>query len=69
MKTIDIGTQVKAKREALGLTQVALAGSVGVSQETISRIETGENGPAKKTAVALSRVLGLDLMMLLGAGR
>lgn len=59
-----IGKRLRARREALGLTQVELAALVGVSQATISGWERGEYCPARRHEAGLTRALhavGLDL--------
>lgn len=37
---MTLGTRVKKRRKALGLTQTLLAESVGLSQQAINRIES-----------------------------
>jgi transcriptional regulator with XRE-family HTH domain len=37
-----IGTRIRARRKALGLTQIDLAVAIGVKQNTLSEIETGK---------------------------
>lgn len=46
------------------MTQASLATATGVSQETISRIETGQRPPALETALAIARVLGCPAEIL-----
>ncbi|MDH6238582.1 helix-turn-helix domain-containing protein [Cryobacterium sp. CG_9.6] len=49
----DLGAAVRQRREALGLTQRALADAAGVSRETVLAFEAGKAG------VSLGRVFTL----------
>ena len=48
--------QFKTKRAALGLTQIALAGALGLTRRQIIRYETGEQ-PISKTISILIEIL------------
>jgi len=48
---------IRALREALGLTQAELAERVGVSRQTINAIETGRYNPTLPLAVRLARLM------------
>jgi len=48
--------QFKTKRAALGLTQIALAGALGLTRRQIIRYETGEQ-PISKTVSILIEIL------------
>lgn len=50
---IQLKTQLKTKRDQLGLTQQELAELVGVRRETLTRLEQGKYNPSLK--------LGMDL--------
>jgi phage repressor protein C with HTH and peptisase S24 domain len=64
-----VGTRIKRAREALGLTQVVLAKSVGVSQQAVMELESGRAKGTKHTA-KFARALGQDAMWIeLGEGR
>lgn len=56
---------IRQKRKKLGITQVALAEVVGVSQGMISQIENGDLSPGFKTAIAITSALGLTINDLL----
>jgi transcriptional regulator with XRE-family HTH domain len=58
----DIGETLRGRREAAGLTQAQLAALSGVSQPTISAIESG-----KDTSTATLRKLG-DALARVEAG-
>jgi transcriptional regulator with XRE-family HTH domain len=59
---------VSHRREELGLTQGRLAERMGVSQQTVSRWESGLAIPPPDRLVALAKVLDLDEERLLGYG-
>lgn len=53
------GKRIKDLRRSLGLTQVRLAGLVGITQGALSSIETGETHELKaRTILKLARHLG-----------
>ncbi|HEX2052853.1 MAG TPA: helix-turn-helix domain-containing protein [Actinomycetota bacterium] len=56
---------VRARREELGLGQGALAERVGVTQQTISRWESGEIVPPPKRLSRLAEALDLDVNKML----
>ncbi len=58
------GNQVAEHRKASGLTQIALANLVGVTDQTISNIERGESTPDVATALALAKALGVPVEVL-----
>lgn len=45
-------------REKKGITQVELAEAIGATQESISNLERGRNGPSLSTAINICAVLG-----------
>lgn len=57
---------VRENRKMAGLSQAALAEAVGVSTETISRLERGAFEPSLSTACAVAAVLGKSLDALIG---
>ena len=64
-----VGTRIKRAREALGLTQVVLAKSVGVSQQAVMELESGRAKGTKHTA-KFARALGQDAVWIeMGEGR
>lgn len=53
-----LGNDLKAAREATGLTQGALAEAIGVSRKTINTVENGVFQPSTLLALKLARALG-----------
>jgi predicted transcriptional regulator len=47
--TVLIGRQLKAMREAAGLTQAEVAARAGVRPEALSRLEAGNGNPTVST--------------------
>jgi len=54
----DIGKTIRARREAAGLTQSALARKLECAEAMVSRWETGRVVPSMKYAEKLSAALG-----------
>ena len=46
---------VRARREAAGLSQAALAAALGVSRQTVNSLETGKYDPSLPLAFAIAR--------------
>ncbi len=63
-KIIHIADQLKAEREARGLSQRALGKLAGVPQSHISKIENGTVDLRLSSLIELARVLGLELMLV-----
>ncbi len=64
-----VGTRIKKAREVLGMTQVTLAKSVGVSQQAVMELESGRAKGTKHSA-KFARALGQDPLWLeTGEGR
>src|SRR5688572_28624762 len=59
---------VRARREALGLSQVALARRSGVSRQSLSAIEAGRATPGVDVALRVASALGSPVEDLFGAG-
>lgn len=55
-----IGDLVRARREALGLSQAQLGERCGISGPQVSRIESGVRGLSLETLAKLARELELD---------
>lgn len=61
-----LGSVVAARRQQMDLTQRELARKVGISNSTVSRIESDDGiTPDTKTIKALAEVLGVDYYYLL----
>lgn len=55
---MSIGNRVRGRRKELGMTQVDLARSCGITQASLSNIETGETKSLRgMTLLALARAL------------
>jgi putative transcriptional regulator len=65
----SLAKSLRAARERADLTQAALADLVGVSTETISRIERGAFEPSLSTAHDIAVALAMSLDTLLGSSR
>ena len=63
-----LGREIKTRRQDLGLGQGDLADRLGVTQQTISRWESGVVVPPPKRLAALADVLELKLHRLLSLG-
>ena len=61
---IHIANNLKAAREAKGLSQRALSKLAGVPQSHISKIENGFVDLRLSSLIELARVLGLELMLV-----
>ncbi len=57
----QIGEEIRAAREAAGLSQQALAESVGMSRTNFARIEYGRTNVTIETLLRIGSGLGLDL--------
>jgi|GEM_PF-1261035 len=56
------GMQLRAIREKKGLTQVEIAEKAGISQEYVTRLETGgKKNPSLAVAVRLAKALGVSI--------
>jgi transcriptional regulator with XRE-family HTH domain len=62
---MQIGSHVRARRIALGLSQENLAAELGVKHQHVSRIELGDATPSVETVLGLSRILGVSTDFLL----
>jgi len=51
--------QLRSKREALGLTQQALADLIGVDRTAVAHIEAGRSMPSAQVLIRLCRALQL----------
>ena len=60
------GAMVRRQRKALGLSQVALAERIGVSLETVARVERGVTGVKFEMADRFAEALGVPTAALFG---
>jgi transcriptional regulator with XRE-family HTH domain len=63
--TTKLGEFLKARREALGLTQRSLAQKLGVEASHVAFIESGRRKPSLKLLARIADTLGLDWQDLL----
>lgn len=59
-----MGFDLKATREAAGMTQEQLAEKVGVTRQAIGQYETGVNRPSVDVAKAIGKELDFDWTLL-----
>jgi transcriptional regulator with XRE-family HTH domain len=59
-RTKNIAELLKARREALGLTQGSLATKLGINAAYVSLIESGRRKPSLRLVARLADVLGLN---------
>ena len=62
---MDIGTLIKQKRKAAGLTQEALAQKIGCATITIRQYESGKREPSVIVLGKLANALGVDIFDLI----
>lgn len=60
-RAVRVGLEVKARREAAGLSQRQLAEIVGIRQPNIARLEAGDVLPTLGTLDRIANALGLTL--------
>jgi HTH-type transcriptional regulator/antitoxin HipB len=63
----DVGAAVRSARQARGMTQAALAASVGVSRDWVVRLEKGH--PRLEAQLVLDALDALDVSVSLGTQR
>lgn len=56
-----LGSNLKAVRQAAGLTQAELAQRAGVSRKTVNTVENGVFVPSTLLALTLARTLGVTV--------
>lgn len=61
-----IGTKLRAYRKELGLTVVAFANLLKISQGSLSDLENGRSFPAGETIMTLLRCTDIDIDWLIG---
>lgn len=60
-----MGNNMRAERVRKGLTQTELANTLGVTQITVSRWESGECEPSAKSLVSMTSLYGCSAEYLL----
>ena len=58
---LTIANRLVELRQSLGLSQEALASSLGVSRQAVSKWERGESSPDTDNLIALAELYGLSL--------
>lgn len=66
---MSIGTNVKEKRLACGMTQKELAEQVHVDQSMICQIERGTKAPSLPLGMEIAAALHCDIRELVDSGR
>lgn len=66
MVTMTAGQRIKLAREAVGMAQDAVEERTGISQSTLSRIESGARLPKMNEVASLALVLGSSVSELTG---
>jgi transcriptional regulator with XRE-family HTH domain len=61
-----LGARIAARRKDSGLSQVQLAQTMGVSQQTVASWEVGRRGVPVASLPALARALGTSVETLIG---
>jgi len=64
---LTLGERLRARRQALGVTQVQLATRAGLSQEMVSNLERGRHQPRFTTLEKYARGLGIPVAGILGS--
>lgn len=60
-------SKLKARREALSLTQLELYERTGITPSHLSGMETGKSNPSLEQMAALARALDVDLIFFFEA--
>lgn len=64
-----VGPRLRALRRARGITLADLAATTGVSESTLSRLESGQRRPSLELLLPLARTYDVPLDDLVGAPR
>jgi len=62
--TVRLGRRVRARREALGLSQEAFAAKCGLDRTYVSGIERGKRNVSVRNLEIVARALGVSLSQL-----
>ena len=60
-KPSDLARIVKTQRQAQGLSQQAIADTVGITRQSLARIERGNGGASFDTVIRIFDTLGISL--------
>ena len=63
---VNASSDLRARRDAQGITQADLAARVGISRQALGAIEAGRSLPAVDVALRIGRVLGASVEALFG---
>jgi len=55
-----IGTEIRRRREEMGLTGAQLAARAGMAPSAVSQIETGKRSPSSSSVMKLAQALGVE---------
>lgn len=66
MQTLNLGAQIAHYRKQLGLTQEALAGQLGVTNQAVSKWEANQSCPDVQLLPELADLFGISLDRLFG---
>ena len=61
---MNVGENIKKRREASNMSQRDLAEQVGIAQPFLCQVERGSKNPSFQVAVEIANVLGCDLKEL-----
>jgi transcriptional regulator with XRE-family HTH domain len=65
----NFGQNVRARRQAKGVTLEAFADEVGLSYSYVGELERGRRNPTLKVVERIAATLGADPIKLLSAGK
>ena len=63
---MNVGESIRARRQALGITQADMAARLGVAPSMVCQIERGSKAPSLPLAVEIARLLGCSIGALCG---
>ncbi|MGC5616919.1 helix-turn-helix domain-containing protein [Georgenia sp. Z1491] len=66
---LALGSAIRARRHARGVTLVSLAGATGLSHSFLSQVERGHARPSMRSLFQIAQALGTTQQALMGAGR
>lgn len=65
---IQLGNRIRDRRKEINISQEKVAEQVGISTNTVSRIEGGQSAMSIHIFIRIVQVLGVDANELLGIG-